>query len=395
MSENIEEDILDMNVCDSNLYYLKEGNDLLNGVPFDEQKQKISKLLMNNFKSKNLNIFIGSGCSKPAIGLMGETFSTLKQNESEHLVLGSYDGNNNDIEGYLNWLNTGIKFYEQNPDETDLLKKLEESFAITKKALIKSICTEYDSTEQAIEKTKSTYQQFYNTIFSIRSKKDQTPVNIYTTNYDLFNEVAMESLNIHYTNGFRGSVNREFDPTVFNLRLVDEEIKYKDRWNSISKYVKLYKLHGSIDWSYKIKNSGTVKVVNHSSIYEGDITDNYENVVIFPTINKHLETQQTPYSELFRALSVNLQKQDSTLIVLGYGFPDQHINHLISQSLASDDFNLIIFGNEKEENAQAFIKEHISKPNFHFIGGKINNEISGHHFSHVISYILEVDVNEE
>ena len=372
------------------LYYLREGKDIINNLSFEEQQERISTLLLRGLQSKNLNIFIGSGCSLPAVKLMGSTFKSLKE-QNKSLILGSYGGDSADIEGYLNWLNTGIRFIDQNSNPTKLesqkKEKLIKSFNETKKFLVDSIVKDYDKEEKGILSTKNNYQLFYNSIFSIRGIKNYSPVNIYTTNYDLFNEIAMESLNIQYTNGFRGTVNRVFDPAVFQLRLVDDENRYKDKWSVVRKYVKLYKIHGSIDWRYdnKVKNVVQSNITNES----------LEDVLIYPTINKHIETQQTPYSELFRALTVNLQKPDSTLIIIGYGFPDQHINHLISQSLNNEDFNLIVFGNQTEENAKEFIKQHQHKANFHFIGGSIRSADDGHFFLNVINYISGGNLDEE
>lgn len=364
------------------LYYLREGRDTLEGISFDEQKKKISLFLQRSLQSKNLNILVGSGCSLPAVKLMGHTFRSLKE-QNNSLVLGNYDGESANIEGYLNWLNTGIRFMEQmsNPSRKNVQYKerLEMSFNATKEFLINSIVKDYEIIDENISSTKQNYQLFYNSIFSIRDVKNYAPINVYTTNYDLFNEIAMESLNIQYTSGFRGSVNRVFDPAVFQLRLVDDENRYKEKWSVIRRYVKLYKIHGSIDWRYDYK----IRNVVQSSIND----DALEDVLIYPTINKHLETQQTPYSELFRALTINLQKPDSTLIIIGYGFPDQHINHLISQSLANEDFNLIVLGNQSERYAKEFIEQHQHKANFHFIGGTVAVSRDGHFFSNVISYI--------
>ncbi|WP_164219247.1 SIR2 family protein [Virgibacillus sp. YIM 98842] len=372
------------------LYYLREGKDIIENLGFEEQQEKVSALLLRGIQSKNLNIFIGSGCSLPAVELMGSTFKSLKE-QNKSLILGSYGGDSADIEGYLNWLNTGIRFIDQNSNPTKLesqkREKLIKSFNVTKEFLVDSIVKDYDKEDKSILSTKNNYQLFYNSIFSIRGIKNYSPVNIYTTNYDLFNEIAMESLNIQYTNGFRGTVNRIFDPAVFQLRLVDDENRYKDKWSVVRKYVKLYKIHGSIDWRYDSK----VKNVVQSNL----INESLEDVLIYPTINKHIETQQTPYSELFRALTVNLQKPDSTLIIIGYGFPDQHINHLISQSLNNEDFNLIVFGNQTEENAEEFIKQHQHKANFHFIGGSISSADDGHFFSNVINYISGGNLDEE
>jgi SIR2-like domain len=372
------------------LYYLREGKNIFEDISFNEQKKNLYTLLRRSLQSKNLNILIGSGSSLPAVNLMGHTFKSLKEHNNS-LVLGNYDGESADIEGYLNWLNTGIRFIDQipnpSPQNEEYRKKLEKSFNETKEFLINSITKDYEKVDDKISITKNNYQSFYNSVFSIRDVKNYAPINVYTTNYDLFNEIAMESLNIQYTNGFRGLVNRVFDPAVFQLRLVDDENRYKEKWSVIRKYVKLYKIHGSIDWKYDDK----LRKVVQFSIND----ETLENVLIYPTINKHIETQQTPYSELFRALTINLQKPDSTLIIIGYGFPDQHINHLISQSLTNEDFNLIVFGNQNEQNAKDFIEQHQHTTNFHFIGGTIVNPDDGHFFTNVISYINGGNSDEE
>ncbi|MGG3913340.1 SIR2 family protein [Rossellomorea vietnamensis] len=369
---------------DKFIYHLRAGDNQLEGLSYKDQKGRIKKVLNDCLMSKNLNILIGSGCSVPAVPLMGSTFKKIKEDYPD-LVLGKYDGDSADIEGYLNWLNTGMKFLQDlsgGLGSSGELEGYKESFETTKRNLLASIPRDYEEVDHIQANVKENYIKFYNKILSIRGIKNYSPPNIFTTNYDLFNEVAMETLAIHYTNGFRGNVNKVFDPTVFQLRLVDDQHRYKEKWSVIRNYVKLYKVHGSIDWYFN-----DAKVVQKSS--NGDI----DNVVIYPTINKHTETQQTPYSELFRALTISLQKPDSTLLVLGYGFPDQHINQLISQALSNEDFTLIIFGNREEDNAAEFLRGYQHKKNLHFIGGTINSENDGHHFLNVIDYMIG-DFNE-
>ena len=364
---------------ETNLYHLRTGSNQLEGLSFSDQKGRVKKLLNDCLMSKNLNILIGSGCSVPAVPLMGSTFNKIKETNPD-LILGNFGGNSSDIEGYLNWLNTGIKFieefsdYERKPSD---LTRYKSSFLSTKQGLLDTIPRRYDELNQVEEDVKQNYIAFYNLLFSIRGIKNYSPANIFTTNYDLFNEVALESLSIHYTNGFRGNVKRIFDPTVFQLRLVDDQHRYKDRWSVIRNFVKLYKIHGSIDWYF-----------DNDEVVQKSPNADTENVVIYPTINKHFETQQTPYSEMFRALSISLQKPDSTLLILGYGFPDQHINQLISQALSNEDFSLIIFGNKEESNVATFLQSHQHKPNLHFIGGTVYNDGDGHHFSNVLNYMV-------
>lgn len=358
------------------LYHYRLGINQIRGLSLTEQQEKISTFIQRKCNSENLHFFVGSGCSLPAVPLMGKTFSELKKGTLGEDVLGEYHGDSMDIENYLNWLKNAITFLGEESQEGTRYKK---AFDKTKEGLLDSMPEGHvEGINEQIDETLDNYLDFYSTIFLQREFKKMAPVNIFTTNYDLFNEVSMENLGIQYTNGFRGSVNRVFDPSVFRLRLVDDENRYKDKWNVIRRYVKLYKIHGSKDWKY----NQTLK----SIVQQSNFTEN-EDIMIYPTINKHLETQQSPYSELFRELTINLQKKNSTLIVIGYGFPDTHINQLITQALNNEDFNLIVFGNKEEPAASQFFDHHKEKRNFHFIGGNINQNADGHHFKNVIRFL--------
>jgi hypothetical protein len=367
------------------LYYFRLGENLFSDQEFSAQKEKIISLVTQQCNSENLHFLIGSGCSLPAVPLMGQTFSKIKSNKLDESLLGKFGGESKDIEGYLNWLRNAIIFHEEDSEEGE---KYKEAFDITKKVLLKTMPLEYKTTSEdnVANQALQNYQNFYSSIFLQREFKKLSPVNIFTTNYDLFNEVSMEHLGIHYTNGFRGSVNRVFDPSIYHLRLVDDENRYKEKWSAVRRFVKLYKIHGSYDWKYDQSLQSIIQT-NFSS----DFT---EDVMIYPTIDKHFETQQTPYSELFREFTINLQKKNSTLIVIGYGFPDEHINQLISQSLNNEDFNLIVFGNKNEHGASRFLEQHKDKHNFHFIGGNLYAENDGHHFKSVIEFLGYGENNE-
>lgn len=366
------------------LYYFRLGKNSLSELDFASQKEKVSSFIKRQCNSENLHFFLGSGCSLPAVPLMGYTFTELKNEELDQSTLGKFGGNNKDIEGYLNWLKNAIIFYGEDSAEG---QKFKESFNKTKAALLKSMPSDYisNATNQKVVTTFINYQSFYSAIFLQREFKKLSPINIFTTNYDLFNEVSLENIGIHYTNGFRGSVNSVFDPSIYRLRLVDDENRYKEKWSTVRQYVKLYKIHGSIDWKY---SKHLKAIVQTNSSHEST-----EDIMIYPTINKHLETQQSPYSELLREFTISLQKKNSTMVIIGYGFPDEHINQLISQALNNEDFNLIVFGNKNEPAALQFFNQHKSKPNFHFIGGSIRTEADGHHFNNVIQYLGIGDKN--
>lgn len=61
------------------------------------------------------------------------------------------------------------------------------------------------------------YKNFYSKIIK---KTRQSPVNVFTTNYDLYNENALDTLGIMYNNGFLGSSKRIFNPNSYNYIVV-------------------------------------------------------------------------------------------------------------------------------------------------------------------------------
>ncbi|MEF2985638.1 SIR2 family protein, partial [Pseudomonas aeruginosa] len=71
---------------------------------------------------------------------------------------------------------------------------------------------------------------------------------IFTTNYDLFNEYALENNNIIYSTGIQNTILKKFDINQFKYRVVDDTNRYKEKWQPVSKEANLYKIHGSINW---------------------------------------------------------------------------------------------------------------------------------------------------
>lgn len=395
----------------SNLYHFQGSQNILETEnEFELQRKEISQFMNREVlnKNKNLNIFIGSGCSTPAVPLMTATmkeilndyehpdikkeFITFLKLAGEHVeifdkyldsglddkewkVAKLYDNFCN-IEGFLTYLQQKINV-EINESK---LKRLEGIFSSVKKQFITSIPKYLDREYKG--NVASIYTNFYNKIFEKR-QYESSKLNIFTTNYDLFNEIALEHNSINYSTGFTNNLTSKFNINQFNYRLVDERNRYKDKWQPTTKEANLYKLHGSINWIEK----------ENEIVQTNEVND--DNVIIYPTILKHKETAQTPYSELFRELSIQLQKPNSTLVTFGYGFGDDHINNIIFQNLANQDFTLIAFGDIDENKFEVIQENHGKNQNFHIIGGKLNGS-KAHYFEYIISnfMIFEDDINE-
>lgn len=178
----------------------------------------------------------------------------------------------------------------------------------------------------------SIYKEFYKRMIL---ENRRAPINIFTTNYDLYNEQALDSLGFPYNNGFIGTYKRRFNPASYKYAYVEDMNLSKDVWERVPNFFNLYKMHGSISW-YK----------NEGDIYEKDYTDiSCDNtVMIYPTPLKDRSTLMVPYSDIFRNFESSLLKQNSVLVTLGYSFADDHINRLILNALAIPTFKLIVFG---------------------------------------------------
>ncbi|MBF2462731.1 SIR2 family protein [Listeria welshimeri] len=391
------------------LYHFQgDKNILANEDNIEIQKQQISSFIKREIlnKNRNLNIFIGSGCSTPAIPLMGTTLKTiLNKSENEdikqefisylnlsedhkkifekHLnepltkndliIAKNYDNFSN-IEAFMTYIQQKINI------ERDEVHKnnLNQIFDSTKKQFVATIPKHSDQKYEG--DVAKLYKKFYQKIFEKR-QYESSKLNVFTTNYDLFNEIAFESNNINYSTGFTNNLTSVFNINQFNYRLVDERNRYKEKWQPTTKEANLYKLHGSINWIEK----------NKQIVQTNELDD---KVIIYPTILKHQETTQSPYSELFRELSIQLQKTNSTLVTIGYSFGDDHINNIIFQNLINQDFTLIAFADVTEDKCMSIKKKHLANQNLHIIGGDIKNEEDinkAHYFNCILKNFMELE----
>jgi hypothetical protein len=96
----------------------------------------------------------------------------------------------------------------------------------------------------------SIYDEFYNGLKRIKELtaiKNQT-INIFTTNYDMMNEIAMERQHIHYYSGFEGVVHRKFNLTYYNYDFVENFALNQLNVKVVPNHINLFKVHGSLSW---------------------------------------------------------------------------------------------------------------------------------------------------
>jgi hypothetical protein len=160
---------------------------------------------------------------------------------------------------------------------------------------------------------------------------------IFTTNYDLLIEKALDSLGIVYFDGFIGTLNRTMRTESYHYDLYYPGETTEGRVSRVDRVVHLYKLHGSINWRRTAAPALDV-VLSHAQPQDSD----YGDVMTYPSPLKLTEMNGYPYSEMFRHFSAQIHQPQSALFVIGYAFADDHINRLIYQALSIPSFCLII-----------------------------------------------------
>ena len=142
----------------------------------------------------------------------------------------------------------------------------------------------------------------------------QSPVEIFTVNYDVLIEYALEAERIPIFDGFVGSYRPFF--SADSLRR--QESAPGANW------VRLWKMHGSVTWR-RIEENGRFRVVRGDPDTAGEM--------IYPSFQKYDESRRQPYSAFTDRLSRFLEQDDALLIVAGFSFGDEHINNLIFGAL--------------------------------------------------------------
>ncbi|NCD32876.1 MAG: hypothetical protein EOL87_05585 [Spartobacteria bacterium] len=184
----------------------------------------------------------------------------------------------------------------------------------------------------------------------------QRPTNLkraslFTTNYDMAFDYALDNLGVHYINGFMGVHNRCFRPEVYDYDLYYPGQSVSGKVHRAEKVVKYYKLHGSLSWASREPSMANTYGINEFSLSQ-EFPENSE-LVIYPCVSKKSFTLDLPYSELFRQFAHAINQPQSVLLCVGYSFNDEHINDIIYQALSIPSFTLIIsnYATEPDPNS--------------------------------------------
>jgi len=307
-----------------------------------EHKLRMKKYL----ELENVNILAGAGTSyhlgAPVIRDIPDDLKPKCEAEVKRYF---EEDANPSFEDLLNCLQADRYIKEKKGENTDTINK-----AITKMQnwLFENCNTEKNTTIHAdYSSNEQLGRNKYHYHESLIKKLLQRPnnlkrANLFTTNYDMAFDYALDNLGVHYINGFMGVHNRCFRPEVYDYDLYYPGQSVTGKVHRAEKVIKYYKLHGSLSWlstKPSVSNTYGIREIPLNDEFKPD-TDN--EIIVYPCVSKKSFTLDLPYSELFRQFAHAINQPQSVLFCIGYSFFDEHINDIIYQALSIPSFTLII-----------------------------------------------------
>lgn len=181
------------------------------------------------------------------------------------------------------------------------------------------------------------YRQFVTRLAS----RNELSIPLFSLNYDGLVEMAADEEKIRIVDGFAGVHNRFFYPQVFqeNLALSHRGAKKMQADWRVG-IIHLYKLHGSMGW-FNLAGGDIRRLELHSVCPDGGL-----RLMIPPQRRKAIDTTTLPYSALWsdlRAFLCHGPRLLNRLVTIGYGLRDEHLNAIIENALARNNFTLLAF----------------------------------------------------
>jgi hypothetical protein len=244
--------------------------------------------------SANINFLLGSGLSSPFLEILG------------------------DIENKLTT--------ETDPDEIIKIKQEYFNKSISKNLVLVATPSYIYHPEEL-----GSYIDFYKLINQLVLKRESTllsrQINVFTTNIDIFSEVALEETGIEFNDGFHGRFNPKYDVGNFKKSYFKTSLHYENK--SEIPVFNILKLHGSVSWKANDRTIQLDRNLETITAINEDFDKFDELMIVNPTKEKFKDTtlNQT-YYDLLRIYSNELEKENSVLFVMGFSFADEHIRDL-------------------------------------------------------------------
>jgi len=335
----------------------------------DETKLRefIEPWLTALFQSEHLSLFTGSGISiaihflaknSPGAGMGMMEFSVFKEQiekKSKESAEKSGRGKPN-IEDQIKTVNeliTGLEIYISTnvygaKKLQKKIKKLKEELNAGISKFANAILASEKNIISSERDEPAEYLMNFLLSFASRSATRER-LNLFTTNYDRVLEFGCELAGLHLIDRFVGTISPIFRSSRMNIDLHYNPPGIRGEPRYLEGVVNFTKLHGSIDWCEKDR------IVRRFALPYGAIDIRKYNsegrsLIIYPNSSKDRETAEYPYVELFRDFANAIVRPNSTVVVYGYSFGDEHINRVLEDMLTIPSTHLVIIAKSDEGN---------------------------------------------
>lgn len=208
--------------------------------------------------------------------------------------------------------------------------------------------------ENGFEQRRRFFELINNIVANRQSSILHKIINVFTTNYDLLIEEALEACCIKYVDGFSGRINPIFSTSNYGI-IFNRQTSISSMTSEITTF-NVYKVHGSLNWD--IKNN-EINFINpkrkipkiRDAVDTDDFIDEYKKLAIInPTKEKLNQTVlNVNYYDQLRMYCNELEKNNTLLLAFGFSFSDEHIRSMTLRSLQGNPtLTLVVFSFDEE-----------------------------------------------
>jgi len=280
-------------------------------------------LVLEWVTDRNTCFLLGAGCSicagKPALGPLTDLVLGSSSEKTTKAFAGLKDrdlrkANLEDLIDYLTNVQKILTALKADQLENWKLTELDETLLSLQSQVVQRLADGWHASKA--------HQEFFQ---RLRRNSSRNICDVFTLNYDTVIEASLEADAIPYCDGFYGSDTAFFTNELFDQSPVTSDI-----------LVRLYKLHGSVNW----ERGEDLRVTRRPL---GNVVES--NLVVYPAEQKFLHTQFGIFDTLLNRFRARLRASipNNKLVVLGYGFADDHINLIIEDSLNTQNTNLHVY----------------------------------------------------
>ena len=304
-------------------------------------KDELKNCLLSSLQMQHVVVLAGSGTSLGPITkgpAMGDLWNSCVQpnasaEEEEDTLLASAKAVMKEI-GYelscdgenIEALLSRCEAYLQVKTSSDVTAFITES-----KKVILEKCSEF--IDPAEEHQLAAHRTFLHRL-SRRRVRDSR-LKLFTTNYDLCFETAAGRQGLVVLDGFSFTQPRHFDPRFFLYDIVRRPSSGDEVAMPLEGVFHLYKLHGSVNWSRTEENKIEVKQNPNSD----------DACLIYPAKGKYQQSYIQPHLELISQYLSALREPNTCLIVIGFGFNDDHLSEPILAAVRTNPHLRLIIVN--------------------------------------------------